>query len=1159
MSEKTESFLNAMTVIGLVLVSFIILVSVILGIMFLAGSFDKHYEPLAGLKFNDTKTQVILGDNTLKLTVTANTAVVAEDGSIITDDTIDSKIKLTVRNANNVIDNSIIEVPEYVQKGEEFEIKAKKDTDGYNKGGICYISAETSDTLYRVGKPLEVKVDVPVEEVYIKAKTGDSASDTELDIENTQFIYLDTAQFDVDVVPARAIYLYGDKTQKKTINFIPEDKTKADIGFTTGIMTVKYKGDNVEISDKIETSTDSVKIIAKVQKYSDKNKDDIVSSSVTLKLYPLQLNEIQIKNPDFDDLNDKFKIQLISGGEIKISAEETGVADIYNLQVHFEPSISSSSSADTDPLSYMIDRLKLGLEFTREDESRSSIIPALDIQTANLEYNGKLVTYWTITPTRLLEKGETAYLTIDVNNSNTDAFKLTRAITVEEIRADAATFGYTSCTANIPIVGNSVSLYITKDGETKIKGQSQELIVKYSLGDTDKISFTKIVYFVTNGDDNTKTNRNEVNSEIISVNGNYQIVDVDDSKSQFTINPQGAGNVTIYPYLVRTNKQGEPIDKDYKIITFDSAKVASNPEKYVLANGFCAVNVENDMTSFTSGQYIVHQSFAALAVKVVERLSSFTFYTAQYTDDGNWDENSIVSLDKSLNMGAGTTSGSANAVTIYAVPNSPLAIADSYQTFDGSKYVMVNLKEETVVGNSPVFTDLISTVTTDSCVPSYDVIKELEGSKKYFRYLQFTLQTSNVTANTTTPSRTLSLYWKYGENIYYESSFVVVTNNVAVDSIELDPRANISYNDNMYQWTLQPKIGDCVNYEYTEFDQELEKEISHDETCYRLIYETASNDASASMAVPSASMKISEDDSKLVGVTEPTQGSMNKLLYLFKKDFVSTTNPIELDKSDIKFTDLDSLFKALNSNSLTTEQKKELWGKLGSKMSNESNQAEDYASISSNTLTIKKKLPTGATLCVFYYISYANISGYDTCFKIVDPLVVKIKYEWPEFASCVVDVENDNTKGTNAEGKTVYKLNSLHNSCSFTIASFNTAEMTYRTMSSSETMTVSVNCKFGWEPSDVITSARDGENYKFTLNNSATNNSCTITIKRSINFVIMTDVEWKNLKSNADNNQGYIKDENLINALRLAISKYDLADETVTIQVNDSSDDSLSE
>lgn len=1104
MTERMGAFLNAMTIVGMVLVSFILVAGSALLIMFAAGMFNKHYDPLVGLKFSSTQSLVIEEtEGQVYLTVVANTAQIGEDGDI-TDNTMDTDIILTVRNSNDVIDNTVIEVPRTVKKGVPFAIKAKTLEDGYNKGGISYIYAETSDMMYRVAAPIAVMVDVPVESIKMVAK--DPNSSKPIDLDTTKFIYEDLAQLDVEVTPARAQYIYGDTTQKKSVVYVSGNPRNAEVNMNTGLMNIEYNPAYTE-EEPLTEPLDFVSITAKINKYGDNNEERQVTTTNRLGLFPVQLGQILIKNELYSGEEAVFSTQLFSESNVlKVSAEETGLSDVVNLQIFLQPTIvKDSQDPNHTPLS---DLSEFTLDFEVEDDVAPNY-PALDISQKVATHNGKSVFYWEIVPNRLIESNEKVYLVMNLLDRS-ESFAVKREVQVQKTDADVNTFYYTNASG---VEITNVKLEITKyddDEENNDYGTGFAVNYTYSAAvsaenPNAEPSFKKVVTFASKPSDanvGDNVNVNEVNSQIIVANTeNYQITSETQDGSGFVIEPRGAGAVAVTPYLVRTNRLGQPVDVNYNIITTDSSLWGT--AGYVEPSGLCRyLDIENAQP----GQYIWYQTFRQFNVTVSEKLVHLDLYqdTSDFTEP---------KIDGTMLMGTQRS----NTVTIYARPNSVLALPDSTESFYAGKYNYSDIEIEEFVPQSgtKIFTDLTTDLMGSAKSYGNNALDMGEGGK-YARWIKFDVTaaapTTTIEGLATAVPRQIQLRYNG-----YVSALQINAVDVPIAKIQMDKQFD-TFTNGVNYWSLQPQIASGS--------------VLYNNNYYSKIDYVDMN--GSELILPDAECLISPENEEL-GLKAPSSQNYSTKLYLLQ------SGSYDVAGSTYSLGDMIASATSTNVDKTIRDQ---LWEAIEALISDSiiggKNSADDYAQFRNIggglvKMDIKQALPQGTELYMFYV---PLEGGMELDFADVSPAIVRIIYNWPTLSASMapVNVPYEEEGGTRyyliygTEGQDVRKFGFYQMQHTEAIVISAAGQTSQEIMN---TYLVNMN------PNGAFSTAvvKEGEDnlFTFTVSTSATEGSdpdnptvVTVTITRTVYFVTDSSIDvatWDAMVLDSIENSGLVYDE----------------------------------
>ena len=167
---KKSTFMNAVTVVAYSAIALYVVVALVAFFVAITGGFNKYSEKAAGLKFNCMAVSIADNGGSAKLKVLSNHAVANINSftqSITYSDPSEPiELKLQVRDKDGKVVSNIIDVPNTVMLGEEFEIKAKTQKDEYdnefNIGGDCFLHAYSTNDQFSA-EPLPVFVDIPIE------------------------------------------------------------------------------------------------------------------------------------------------------------------------------------------------------------------------------------------------------------------------------------------------------------------------------------------------------------------------------------------------------------------------------------------------------------------------------------------------------------------------------------------------------------------------------------------------------------------------------------------------------------------------------------------------------------------------------------------------------------------------------------------------------------------------------------------------------------------------------------------------------------------------------------------------------------------------------------------------------------------------------------
>lgn len=783
---KGKALLNALTIVGYVFVGLFLLVSVYLGIAYAAGYFNPQKEPIVGLKFSTADT-ITISENggKFELKVVDINAVVSTDeagNTTIEDSTTPAEVRLIVRNSAGLVDNSIISVPQTVMTGDTFTIEALIDeTDGYNcnKGGDCYIIAESVDKSFR-SQALAVFVDVPVKEIEVSAVSPITGQ--KIDLDTADFIYGDSIQLVTSVYPKRALNPHnnGVVADNKVVTFTSDEVANAAVGLNSGLVDVTYRDDNAGDTPVLDPQYANITVT--IQSVYDSHSAELISPAddCKIRLFPIQLKSIQIQNEDYAAENSIIKTTLHfdNNEPLKFSATDTGVAGVINLDLYLEPTISHEYNT-VNPLLEQLSDFYIDVEnsFTRGAVSWNADNPPLEFSC------DRSTGIWTITALRTQEPDEEITLVFGIGNHT---IVTTRSIEIDFSIPENFTF----VDGENPITQNEViDLSITKDGNTL--SENADFVVASTYNTAANPTFTKFVYFV-----DTSSIKNKTGSLIVEVDETtgelvlYQKTDYGSGGATVVgeaLKALGAGSIKIRAYVVRTNEEGQPIDCDYNVISDASGIVEYSPT-----------------TAITNapGKYVAYNStntYNALNIRVTEKLQQFKIYTSTDFDSEN-------ELGNNSEIEIGTQDY--NAKTLYAVPNSPLALPTSETYEDWSN----------VYGS---FTFVLHNVVNggdgELYVPQNEIAFIEDSTSGYARYLSFKVYTK--TANEIKKGVSIYLEYDSQNTTTISNEFIVSAKNIPIDSIDLknsiDYDISMGFNSyyNLYNWQLNLDISQSA-YQY---------------------------------------------------------------------------------------------------------------------------------------------------------------------------------------------------------------------------------------------------------------------------------------------------------------------------------------------------------
>ncbi len=206
-----------------------------------------------------------------------------------------------------------------------------------------------------------------------------------------------------------------------------------------------------------------------------------------------------------------------------------------------------------------------------------------------------------------------------------------------------------SNTTNADDVSYSRLIYLVKSGKKVIAGELQEETSIANYNNLNILS-SRILKTINDAADNSK--------EFLLGDTYYCLLSTADDNEQFILKALSGGDVEVYPFVVKTNSAGHPIDAYYNEINPDTV------EGIIYGDG-----TEKTTTGDLQNKYVVLSTisvegksqyyFTPLKVKVKETLSSFSFYRS--TDFV--EKIDSIAVEPNVNT------------TVYVLPNSRLALS----------------------------------------------------------------------------------------------------------------------------------------------------------------------------------------------------------------------------------------------------------------------------------------------------------------------------------------------------------------------------------------------------------------------------------------------------------------------------------------------------
>lgn len=578
----------------------------------------------------------------------------------------------------------------------------------YIKGGSCYIHARTTNNLWQAS-PLKVNVDVPIETLKINAlgfnKQGIDNSDltqiindTTVEYQQLKTNYTVTDMPTANLANAGKVFLYvGDTDENfekdcyyrciETSNlvyawqktdmqyFIKGDEIKLNVSTfpenalkTVGSMPkiVEYKALNFgETKAKLDTTKNTLTVVGDSPSETGKlhisakipqtfNGTNFVEANISINTAQVEVESItsskEIININVGETK-YFSAFELSDAELK--AFNLSRNQVVNLGINIK---SKHYTHGTDPSSQNISSLVMhyldNLTITGEtglidvtpispDYRRAVNTNANGtISTDSKVVGGKTISLWVLNAKRQNLTGEqinlfiSQYSEFDKNNPSA------------QLQMNVNIVNPT----NLQYTERERVMSITKYDDNPNENENKEISLTedfITYNNAGNLTYTKWVYFL---DDVTK-NTNKAGSEIVKATTAGQLISQDGRLSE-TILAVGDGMVSIKAYLVRTDKDGNPIDCRYNIISEDDTT------GFVFAKD---ADIQNDEDA---GKYVVEYGDMPCKIIVNEYLEYVKFF---------FDEELKEEINSQIPTAMGTMGYGANSKVVYLVGNSVMA------------------------------------------------------------------------------------------------------------------------------------------------------------------------------------------------------------------------------------------------------------------------------------------------------------------------------------------------------------------------------------------------------------------------------------------------------------------------------------------------------
>lgn len=656
----------------------LLVVCVTVFVQYLRTGFTNPKVPAEGIVF-EQETLLITQENLESASLTISpTNVLTEEQIAAHTEVLDKEIRLRINNGDVVKfvegENQVTEIVTHFGTPVKLAVMMNEQ-DGLPVGGTCKVSAYCTDGSFMAKKDLVINVDVPIQDMNVIIKDKNHKDVTEdVENENIKFIKGDVLYFSVETIPARARKPYVAAIEKTPffIGNIQSDRWAV----LDSIGVLEVNGDDDQI-------TGNISLTAKMLKSYDLDESDdenYIIKNFSVVTTRKTLSQIEIRNTNYDDVdNERLDIYVGESQKVRVSARETGLNDVINLNMFLKPTYYTEGD---DPYYSTLTSLSLSPSI---ESLRTPDLDLLYIQTDivdDVNNHEELLTniMWTICVNRDLEAGENVMLQFSLTNETVTRY-LKIAIhealpTSGTIKGDDVEFTLVKATRN------DGTEYVDTGASSALKYE-QDLTdyLDFSMDVDIPLTYTKFVYFLKDATEERPW-INGVGSPIVNISEAGQIKLGTGSSALYsdTIEAKGSGEIAIEAFLVLTNENGQPIDCNYHIISGAAQETAR-----AVSRDKIRAEAPSSYTDYAGHYVFVAATAQPFMVTVKEKLTSlkFTHELPRFDNEGHIIyegdvmQTEIQDVGNVLEMGAGAD----NAKPVFVAANSMYALLDNWKDF----------------------------------------------------------------------------------------------------------------------------------------------------------------------------------------------------------------------------------------------------------------------------------------------------------------------------------------------------------------------------------------------------------------------------------------------------------------------------------------------
>lgn len=603
------------------------------------------------------------------------TPIYDDDGNIIDENEVtETKIKLRSSNPD------VATVQAEGNIGEPIQITVTKDENDVNKGGFCFIYVENEQNLM-MSKPLVVFVDIPVTDLNITSE--DMSIETEDEIEKFILYQDETATLNTQFLPLNSqdpshidnsTNFNAFRRDPKTVTYeIAEDSPQDVISIDKYGNITALKTGQVTVIAKTLATYDDIDFVENYEpempEYGDYIPPELLEGRYVIKQFVVEVKEVTLEAINID------------GRQIDLTLFETSELSVSDLGISLK-----ASNGNNDYFNNVLNELVLttnskGLEVKKDPKTNKWLFTVLQEPTIGQGFVvnvsapqypdvSAIIDNFTVLQNEIKELSFWGNSTMDENSEYNDLYEvnITKNGDVISTSYNDYTWDWTNNVEILPMSGNDSTSYTT--------------VKVFAVG-----------AYHNNSDYKEEVFLNEQGEEIIQLGATFfegfgREVRGADLSNPSVVQALARGNIILRAYVIKTDIDGNPIDRNGDIILFDEDGNVVDASGQIITE-----NVPTFVEISRSGE---------VTFRVIEKLTSLSLYV----------ENEKTGEEELFATTSTSTSSKFLAVSSYSYhqvrleANSNGALFDAYNNYSNSGSWIRTLANDDILGAEIVEEDV---------------------------------------------------------------------------------------------------------------------------------------------------------------------------------------------------------------------------------------------------------------------------------------------------------------------------------------------------------------------------------------------------------------------------------------------------------------------